>query len=150
VGTWLRHNSSPEFAGLASHSFVWVVERELHTTIFEKFRAHAPKHLVTGMRDGVDQPFLQYLRDAGGLALGQMFKILKGSNSMPDPLIRSFVEWLRRERPGFSAAFQKIPAERINRRRNREDHADIRMITPDEAATMAEDCRKLLKLIFPN
>ncbi len=123
-----------------------MVERELRTTIFDKFRTTITPALLSANDD--DAMLLQrYVQGYGGLSLGQMLTIIERSKRSRSPLLKAFCEWLRREHPWLGAGLQRLRTDRMIALRNREDHADMQSIAPADLATMAQTCRDLLNLV---
>lgn len=145
-GAWLRSTTIPHALGLAAHSFAWVVERELRTTIIDTFRTTVAPAILNSSEE--EAQYLQrYLRGYGGLSLGQMLMIIERSMRSHTPLLAAFGQWLRREHPWLGAGLQRLPTDKMIVLRNREDHADIQTINAHDLATMSQTCREVLNLL---
>jgi tetratricopeptide (TPR) repeat protein len=146
TGAWLQSTTIPHAPGLAAHSFAWVVERELRTTIIDRFRASVtPANFNT---DEEEAKFLQrYLRGYGGLSLGQMLTVIERSMRSRNPLLATFGQWLKREYTWLGAGLQRLRTDKMIALRNREDHADLQTIKTNDLVTMARTCKELLNLL---
>jgi hypothetical protein len=143
TGAWLQSTTIPHAPGLAAHSFAWVVERELRTTIIDKFRASVTQAILNTNEE--EAKFLrEYLRGYGGLSLGQMLTVIERSTRSRTPLLATFGQWLKREYPWLGAGLQRLRTDKMITIRNRENHADLQTINTDDLMTMAETCKEFL------
>lgn len=146
TGVWLRTLNLPHAAGLAAHSFAWVVERELRTTIIDRFRgAVAPGLVKTNTAEEI--ALVRYLQGYGGITLGQIFTTIERTKQSRSPLLDAFREWLKREHPWLAAGLQRMRTDKIVALRNREDHADLQTISAVDATTMRQTCYDVLNLL---
>ena len=146
TGPLLRSATIPHGPGLAAHSFAWVVERELRTTIFDKFRRAVMSRPFTNAEED-DKLQQRYVRGCGGLSLGQMLSLIERGTQARTPLVREFGDWLRRERPWLRVGLPRIRTDSIIALRNRENHADLQTVQADEVKTMEGTCRDLLNIL---
>jgi hypothetical protein len=150
TGALLLGTNALQGAGIAVHCFAWVVERELRSTIFAPFAEHARSHpdiLSLCADDEATREFCRYLKGRGILALGQMFKVLGLARRPQAPIIASFAQWLSRERPWLLSQLDRLPTDKITSFRNREDHANIRIINAHEAEAMSNICCGVISLL---
>ena len=149
-GTWLLSSNLPEGAGLAAHCFAWVVERELHTTIFAPFKddLRSCPELLT-LDDEDSKLFVHYLTGRTTFALGQMLWTLNRAREPQTPLHSAFAQWLNVKNPRFLPRLATAGTNTITTFRNREDHADQHSITMSDAEIMSKACRRLINLLHP-
>jgi uncharacterized protein Smg (DUF494 family) len=76
-----------------------------------------------------------------------MFWILGLARRPHVPIIASFAQWLNRERPWLLSQLDHLPTGKITGFRNREDHANIRIINANEAEAMSSVCRGVINLL---
>jgi tetratricopeptide (TPR) repeat protein len=148
TGAWLRNVDIPHSAGLAAHSFAWVVERELRTTIMDRFRTTVTRHPLNVST--VDDEVLGRYLQSGIITLGQMVKTIERSSQIRSPLLSTFRDWLEGEHPWLAVGLQRLRTDKIIRLRNREDHADLHTMTATDASTMRQTCYDLLNLLHQN
>jgi tetratricopeptide (TPR) repeat protein len=150
MGTWLLSSKRPAGAGLAVHCFAWVVERELHTTIFAPFKDNAKGHPELFILDDEDsKPFVQYLTGRINFVLGPMLWTLNKAWEPRTPLHSTFAQWLNGKNPMLLPRFETVRTDTITTFRNREDHADLPSMTMSDAEIMNRRCRHLINLLHP-
>jgi hypothetical protein len=146
TGALLRSTTIPHSPGLAAHSFAWVVERELRTTIFDKFRTAVMSRPFKNAEE--DDKLLQgYVQGYGRISLGQMINLIERGTQARTPLVRELGDWLKREHPWLRAGLSRIRTDSITALRNREDHADRQTVKADELKTMEGACREILNIL---
>ena len=131
---------------LAAHSFAWVVERELRTTLIDTFGTTVTPAILN-TNDKEAELLRVYLQGYGGLTLGQMLKSIELSMRSRAPLLAAFGQWLRREHRLLGAGLQRLDTRTMTELRNREDHADLQTINANDLATTGRLCRELLNLL---
>jgi hypothetical protein len=147
TGSWLLATDAPHGPGLAVHCFARVVEGELRNKIFRRFAEYARANpaVLTGC---ADDPFGRYLKGRDrNLFLGQMFKVLSEAQSPESPLVSYFADWLKRDNPWLLTGLARLRTDKIVGFRNREDHADVRIIKTPEAEAACQSCREVIDLL---
>jgi tetratricopeptide (TPR) repeat protein len=150
LGTWVLSSNLPGGAGIAAHCFAWVVERELHTTIFAPFKDNAiGRPELFALDDGDSKPFVQFLTGRATFVLGQMLWTLNKAREPRTTLHSTFAQWLKEKNPTLLPRFATVRTDTITTFRNREDHADLLSITMSDAEAMNRRCRHLINLLHP-
>jgi len=147
-GTWLLSSNLPGGAGLAAHCFAWVVERELHTTIFAPFKDDTKGRPELFSPDDEDsKPFVLYLTGRTTFVLSQMLWTLNKARKPRTLLHSAFAQWLSAKNPRLLPRFAMVRTDTITTFRNRENHADPHPITVSDAGIISRECRRLIDLL---
>lgn len=146
TGVWVRRSNMPHAPALAVHSFAWVVERELRTTIIDRFRVALPSDFInTNAAD--DKTLVRYLQGYGRITLGQILTIIERAIQSRGPLLSAFRDWLIREHPSLAEDLKRLRTDELLALRNRVAHADLQTISAAEATTMRQTCYDVLNLL---
>jgi tetratricopeptide (TPR) repeat protein len=138
-------------AGSAVHEFSWVIERALRESIFVPFKEQCQRN--PELLGDISQPteeakvFCQFLSGKVPLAFGQMLKIAEISVDSCQTPFGPFSQWLKTKRPSYFQRIGQLRERMMVDLRNREDHANLTLITEANADKMLESSKEVISLI---
>lgn len=135
----------PGSARNAGSIYAWVLEQELKSKVFDKFRDAAPE-VYRNSGDKNDQHLVGIWKPEGKITLGELLYTIMNAAKPRSPLMKEFSKWINKNFPKLVDSFQLLPIIEIIELRGTAQHK--RTFSLDDAKRASQISRQILDKVF--